>query len=166
MNADIGMAVQIQINKLKNLPALPEASVKILEAINDPEISIEKLANVLSLSPGLVARLLGLANSAYFGQTRPIKDLRTAIVQVLGLQLVKSLTVGIVLNVQIDTSQCKNFDSKSFWLHSLLTAMAAQKITRGKWWKFARSGDHDLYRRAFAVYWLIGGRLFIPKSHG
>lgn len=128
MNADIRMSAQIQINKLKSLPALPEASVKILEAINDPEISIEKLANVLSLSPGLVARLLGLANSAYFGQTRPIKDLRTAIIQVLGLQLVKSLTVGIVLNVQIDTTQCKSFDSESFWLHSLLTAMAAQKL--------------------------------------
>lgn len=128
MNADIRMAAQIQINRLKSLPALPEASVRILEAINDPDIPIEKLSDVLSLSPGLVARLLGLANSAYFGQTRPIKDLRTAIIHVLGMQLVKSLTVGIVLNVQLDTSQCKSFDTGSFWMHSLLTAMAAQKL--------------------------------------
>ncbi len=128
MNGDIRKSVQLQINRLKSLPALPEASVKILEAINDPDISIEKLSEVLALSPGLVARLLGLANSAYFGQSRQIKDLRTAIIQVLGLQLVKSLTVGIVLNVQIDTSECKSFDTESFWMHSLLTAMCAQNL--------------------------------------
>lgn len=128
MREDIKGSARLRINKLKSLPALPEASVKILEAINDPDISIEKLTEVLALSPGLVARLLGLANSAYFGQTRQIKDLRTAIVQVLGLQLVKSLTVGIVLNVQIDTRQCKCFDTNSFWMHSLLTAVAAQKL--------------------------------------
>ena len=128
MDGKIRKSVQLQINRLKSLPALPEASVKILQAINDPDISIEKLSEVLLLSPGLVARLLGLANSAYFGQTRQIKDLRTAIIQVLGLQLVKSLTVGIVLNVQIDTSESKSFDTGSFWMHSLLTAMGAQRL--------------------------------------
>ncbi|MGY6276700.1 HDOD domain-containing protein [Methylomonas sp. MgM2] len=128
MNSNIRTSAQLAINRLKSLPALPEASVKILEAINDPDISIEKLSEVLSLSPSLVARLLGLANSAYFGQIRPITELRTAIIQVLGLQLVKSLAVGIVLNVQIDTSECKNFDTRSFWMHSLLTAMGAQKL--------------------------------------
>jgi len=128
MNDPIKHSVQLKINRLKSLPALPEASVKILEAIHDPDVSIEKLAEVLALSPGLVARLLGLANSAYFGQARQINDLRTAIVQVLGLQLVRSLTVGIVLNVQIDSSQCRGFDTHSFWMHSLLTAVAAQKL--------------------------------------
>ena len=128
MNDEIRQSIQLKINRLKSLPALPEASVKILEAIQNPDISIEQLAEVLALSPGLVARLLGLANSAYFGQARQIKDLRTAIVQVLGLQLAKSLTVGIVLNVQIDANRCKGFDTHAFWMHSLLTAMAAQKL--------------------------------------
>ena len=128
MNNSIKQSVLLQINNLKNLPALPEESIKILEAINDPDISMAKLADTLALSPGLVARLLGLANSAYFGQTRQITDLHTAIVQVLGLQLVKSLTVSIVLNAQLDSRHCKGFDTKSFWTHSLLTAIGAQKL--------------------------------------
>ena len=128
MNADTRKSVHVQINRLKNLPALPEASIKILEAVNDSDIAIDKLVEVLSLQPGLVARLLGLANSAFFGQIRPINDLHTAIVHVLGLQLVKSLAVGIVLNVQLDVKQCKHFDTQSFWLHSVMTASAAQKL--------------------------------------
>lgn len=121
-------ALQLKINKLKNLPKLPEASMKILEAINDPDICIDKLASVLSMSPDLTARLLGLANSAYFGQDRSINDVRTAIFQVLGLQLVKSLALGIVLNVQFDTKKCRAFDTEYFWMRSLLTAVIAQKL--------------------------------------
>jgi HD-like signal output (HDOD) protein len=129
MIASSHQSVQLQINQIKNLPALPEASVKILEAINDPDIDIRKLVKVIALSPGLVARLLGLANSAFFGQILQIDDLETAVVRVLGLQLVRSLTLGILLNVQLDPKQCKGFDSLSFWTHSLMTAVAAQKLT-------------------------------------
>lgn len=128
MNEIAAHSVHLQINHLKNLPALPEASVKILEAINDPDISIEKLVDALSLSPALVARLLGLANSAYFSQQRKIDSLHTAIIQVLGLNLVKSLAVGIVLNVQLDAKKCQHFDANAFWLRSLLTAVIAQKL--------------------------------------
>ncbi|OAI17767.1 hypothetical protein A1359_05655 [Methylomonas lenta] len=129
MNTHATLSINSQINRLKNLPALPEASVKILEAINDPDVSIEKLVDVLSLSPALVARLLGLANSAYFSQQRTIDNLRTAIVQVLGLNLVKSLAVGVVLNVQLDPGKCKNFDTQAFWQLSLMTAVIAQKLS-------------------------------------
>lgn len=128
------LSIESRINKLKNLPALPEASVRILEVVNDPDVDIEKLVKVISLSPALVARLLGLANSAFFGQSTQIDDLRTAIVRVLGLQLVKSLSLGILLNVQLDPNQCKGFDSQSFWMHSLITAVAAQKLASdGNW---------------------------------
>jgi len=135
MSASAQQSLDLQISKLKNLPALPETSVKILEVLNDPDIEIEQLVKVISLSPALVARLLGLANSAFFGQAQPIQDLHTAIVRVLGLQLVKSMTLGILLNVQLDTKSCPNFDSRRFWLHSLMTAIAAQKLANYCKWE-------------------------------
>ena len=128
MVENVAHSMQVQINRLKNLPALPEASLKILEAVNDPDIDTKRLVEVLSLSPALVARFLGLANSSYFGQSRQIDDLHTAIVRVLGLQLVKSLAIGVVLNVQLDISKCKRFDAHYFWLLSLLMAITAQKL--------------------------------------
>lgn len=121
-------AMHLQINGLRNLPALPEVSLKILAAVNDSDISIGKLVNTIALSPSLVARLLGLANSAYFGQERKLNDLHQAIVQVLGLDLVKSLTLGVILNVHLDPRKCEAFNSEYYWLHSLMTALAVQKI--------------------------------------
>ncbi|MGZ4959332.1 MAG: HDOD domain-containing protein [Methylomonas sp.] len=120
--------IQLKISRLKYLPALPESSLKILDAINDPDVPIDKLAEVLSMSPGLAARLLGLANSAYFGHSRQINDLHTAIIQVLGIDLVKSLSLGVVLNVHFDAHKCQAFSTEYFWMRSLLTALAAQKL--------------------------------------
>lgn len=128
MDAKAKQKIQMQVSTLKNLPVLPEASLRILEAINTPDVSIDKLAAVLSLSPGLVARLLGLANSAYFARGKDVGDVRTAIFQVLGLDLVKALSMAIIFNIQFDTRKCQEFDSEHFWMRSLLTAVAAQKL--------------------------------------
>jgi HD-like signal output (HDOD) protein len=128
MNELSNPAFLLQINRLKSLPALPAESLRIVAAINDPLLSTDKLANVLALSPSLVARLLGLANSAYFGQSRQVLDLPTAVYQVLGLDLVKSLALGIILNVHFNAQKCPAFDAKYFWLRSLFTAVAAQRL--------------------------------------
>lgn len=129
MNAKAKQKIQMQVGTLKNLPVLPEASLRILEAINTPDVSIDHLAAVLSLSPGLVARLLGLANSAYFARGKDVGDVRTAIFQVLGLDLVKALSLAIIFNIQFDTGKCREFDSEQFWMRSLVTAVAAQKLS-------------------------------------
>jgi HD-like signal output (HDOD) protein len=122
--------IGLEIAKIKNLPPLPETSVRIIAAVNDPDISINELVDIIFLSPSLMARLLGLANSSYFGRAGQIKDLRTAIIQVLGLNLVKSLALSIALNVELDTSKCKLFDTKYFWSHALITALLAEKLAK------------------------------------
>lgn len=118
-----------QLRRIRNLPVLPEASIRVMNAVNDPEVTIDELVNALSLSPSLVARLLGLANSAYFGCPGEIKDLRKAIIQVLGLNLVKSISFSIALNVCLDTRQCKTFDARYFWVHALMTALLGKKLS-------------------------------------
>ncbi len=166
MDENSNQAILLQINKLKNLPALPEVSLKILNVINDPDISTEKLSKVLMLSPGLVARLLGLANSAYFGQSREIKDLPTAIYNVLGLDLVKGLTLGIVLNVQLNTSKCRSFNSEYYWMRSLLTASAAQKLAAGN--KLHDFPSSTVYTSGLLLYsgMLILGYLMPEELNG
>ncbi len=118
----------LKLAKIKNLPALPESSCKIITAVNNPDVSIEELTQVISTSPSLTGRLLGLANSAYFGCPGKIVDLRVAIIQVLGLNLVKSLVLSILLSNELDVSKCQNFNTLKFWMQNLLTAILAQKI--------------------------------------
>ncbi|MBE0469696.1 MAG: HDOD domain-containing protein [Methyloprofundus sp.] len=121
--------MRLEISKLKNLPPLPEESGRILTALNDPDIELEKLVDLLSTSPILVGRLLGLANSAYFGYPGTVTSLKVAIINVLGLKLVKSLSLSILLGTALDSSRCVHFESERFWLNALLTAISAQKLS-------------------------------------
>ena len=120
--------MQLEISRLKNLPPLPEESGRILTALNDPDIELGKLVDLLLTSPILVGRLLGLANSAYFGYPGTVTNLKVAIINVLGLKLVKSLSLSILLGTALDSSRCVHFESERFWRHSLLTAVSAQKL--------------------------------------
>jgi HD-like signal output (HDOD) protein len=128
MTRDIGHITQLHLNDVKNLPPLPEASVKIINAVNNPDVTVNELVETLVLTPSLVARLLGLANSAYFGQSGQIHDLRKAIIQVLGLNLVKSLSLSVALNVHLDASKCNTFDPHDYWWKSLSTALLGQML--------------------------------------
>ena len=123
-------AIKVEIHKLKILPPLPEATRNILLAINDPAVSLEELAEVLGENPTLVARLLGLANSAYFGKSGQIHTLRDAVIQVLGLNLVKSITSSMLLRDVLDTRMCGAFDAERFWYCAMLTAMLGQELAR------------------------------------
>ena len=117
-----------RVKMIKNLPPLPELSLKIINTMNDPDVSVDDVVKVISVCPTLVARLLGLANSAYFGRSVPINDLRIAIIQVLGLNLVKSLSLSLALNVALDTQACPSFDSEYYWAKAFLRAVLAQKL--------------------------------------
>jgi HD-like signal output (HDOD) protein len=121
--------INLQISKIKNLPELSAVSMKIIDAVNDPDISINDLATVISVAPVLVCRLLGLANSAYFGCADEITDLRVAIVRVLGLNLVRSLVKGVLLNLSLNTRKCSEFNSEHFWMDALLTATLSQQFS-------------------------------------
>ena len=48
--------ILLEISKIKNLPPLPESSIRIISAVNDPDIPVDALVDVLALSPVLVAR--------------------------------------------------------------------------------------------------------------
>lgn len=121
-------STRLEIHKLRTLPALPEATKRILDAVNDPDLSLEKIAHTLAESPSLTARLLGLANSAYFGRSGSIRTIQDAIIQVLGLNLVKCITVSILLNDSLDTRKCASFDGKRFWCCAIVTSSLAQEL--------------------------------------
>lgn len=122
--------VNLQVLRIKNLPSLSLANIKIIDAVNNPDISIDELVAVISVSPTLVARLLGLANSAYFGYAGQVKDIKVAIVRVLGMDLVKSLAISIILNLELDTRKCSCFDSERFWMTALLTATLGHQYSQ------------------------------------
>lgn len=110
------------------LPPLPETAQKILTCFGDDFIDADIIANVIESDPGICAKLLGLANSAYFGLSEPVHSIREAISRVLGVDAVRSLVLAMAVKQSFDTRKCPAFNARRFWVQSLLTAECCKKI--------------------------------------
>ena len=115
-----------KIHMLREIPALPIIAQEILSIANNADI--DEFACVIEKDPGLSARLIGLANSAYFGWPGGVHSIYDAIYKVLGLKLVKSLSMGIVLNKLLETKYCRGFRPEQYWFTAFSTAIMAQSL--------------------------------------
>ena len=116
-----------KIQQQKELPTLTPSMQRILMACEDQGISQTALAAALAESPTISARILGLANSAFFGQRGGVHALPHAI-SVLGLVTVRSIAAGLTLSGRLDTTDCPAFRAEHYWLSAVLTATLAQRI--------------------------------------
>lgn len=121
--------IRLEIQKIDNLPPLPLVAQQVLEAINDETVSIDELAHMIQRDPILTSRILGLANSAFFGFGRKVYSLAEAIINVLGLDLVQGLTLSMVIGGVFDVKKCPEFDLKRHWSSALATADLAMRAT-------------------------------------
>lgn len=79
------------------LPAFPEAVLRIQRALQSPDTSAEDIVRILSSEPALAARLLRMANSAEFRRAdHDITDLRRA-VNLMGFNMVRSVAVAFAM---------------------------------------------------------------------
>lgn len=123
-------AKNIIVDKVKSLPTLPDVINRLLPLFQNENVNIDDLIDVISYDPAISARLLKVANSAYYGFMHKVATVRHSII-VLGLREMKSLALGITV---FDTM--KGLGSQSLishddlWLHSIGSAMAAKMLCR------------------------------------
>ena len=120
------------VDGLKSLPPLPAVAGEILEQFGDEFIEVEDVVRVVERDPGICAKLLGLANSAYFNLPSPVTDLGEAISRVLGLDTVRSIVFAMALKQTFDPSRCPAFVAQRFWLDALCARLRVAKSSRGR----------------------------------
>jgi len=127
MNEDHLRKIEKYIN---TMPALPVSVSKVVEIANNPATSPVDLNKVISLDPVLMARVLKLNNSAYYGVSTKVNSLVRAIIM-LGINTVKNLALSSAV---IDTigkkQQFRALDPQAFWRHSLGVGVTAKLIAK------------------------------------
>jgi HD-like signal output (HDOD) protein len=117
-----------QLLKTLELPPIPAAGQELLVVINNPDVEISDLAGAIEKDPGLTARLIGLANSAFFGSRNPIVRVEDAIIKVLGVRMVKSIAMSLVLSGSLKTNKCENFSAIEFWKTTLACSQLSRQL--------------------------------------
>ncbi|MDW3176460.1 MAG: HDOD domain-containing protein [Acidimicrobiia bacterium] len=81
---------------LEQLPTLPGTAVAFLRLCDDPHAGVAEVAKVAERDPALLARVLQVANSPFYGTREPITDVVRA-GAILGLRNLKLIGVGFAI---------------------------------------------------------------------
>jgi len=108
----------------RDIPPLPDAMVELLGIANNPNVSFDKLGTVMSRDQALTLRVLAVANSPYYGCSRRIDSVRSAIA-VLGTKQVQNIASAMAL-----APAFKSRRGPQLWQHGLTTAVWTTHIVR------------------------------------
>lgn len=113
------------------LPPLPATAQEILTCFGDEFIDANKVTTVVEGDAAICAKLLGLANSAYFGLPEPVTEMSEVISRVLGVDTVRSLVLAMAIQQSFSSKRCPAFDAQRFWIRSLTTAECCKRLALG-----------------------------------
>lgn len=110
------------------MPSIPLVLTKILQALDNDSASSSQLQELILHDPPLSARILKLANSAFYSFKTEVKTMSHAI-SLLGINLVKSLAIGVNLFDSF-TNGMRNeaIVLNKLWTHSFGVGLVSQEI--------------------------------------
>lgn len=116
---------------LLNLPTLPTIHARLIEMVDHPNTTASQLGDLILEDQVLTAKLIKMCNSAYYGLTSEVHDVKRAIV-LLGFDIVREIGLGVsVLNFfKRDGGVSSALDLAKFWEHSAVVGIAAKLIAR------------------------------------
>jgi HD-like signal output (HDOD) protein/CheY-like chemotaxis protein len=116
------------INEMDALPPLPHVYTELRRVIGDAETSsAEAVAEVIMQDPVIAAKILQVANSSFFGQSRKVETINRAIV-LLGLEMVGNLVLSASVFQTFATEEIEGFGHDDFWRHSIGCSLGARVV--------------------------------------
>ena len=147
--------LQAIVSRTTELAPLKVVATKVIAMADDEASTAMDLAYVISSDQALTAKLLRLSNSAYYGYSRRISNVREAVI-LLGLRTVRSVAISTSLMDALRTPAVEGFDEGLFWGHSVSVGLCSEVIARGT--RVARPEDaftagvlHDIGKLAMLL---------------
>ena len=121
------MELEKIIAKTCDLPSLPTVAARINAEMNNESLTAKNLGKILSEDSSLVAKILRLSNSAFYGMPKQVASIEKA-VMILGFNAVKNLALGVSVYSFFEVEEECSINVKGLWNHSLATAGASRSL--------------------------------------
>ena len=117
------------VKNLKKLYPMPHVTYKARKLINSVNAGFQEIGNILKTDPALAARIMKVANSAYYGMSGKISSLHHASTLLGGRTLIQIIT--LVSQSKALGRSLKGYDIQSgdMWKHSLQAAVCANILS-------------------------------------
>jgi len=136
--------VQEIINSVEKLPPFPQVALRVMEMVQDEDVSFGKIAEVVQYDQAITANVLRVCNSPFFGLRRKISSVKEALVY-MGQKYFMEVVVGMASSQYFRQGQ-EGYDlaQGELWRHSVACAIASRLLSR----KLGRPEDQLLFTTA------------------
>jgi HD-like signal output (HDOD) protein len=119
---------EILVGAVDDLPTIPIVATKVLQLLDDPDVSVEEIADLMLTDQVMTARVMKLLNSPVYKPAQEITSLKRALVY-LGLRHVRELALTTsVINAFDGTSGA--LELNAFWEQSFGVGMVSKIIAQ------------------------------------
>ena len=119
---------EILVGAVDDLPTIPIVATKVLQLLNNPDVSVEEVADLMLSDQVMTARVMKLINSPVYKPAQEITSLKRALVY-LGLRHARELALTTsVINAFDGTSGA--LELNAFWEHSFGVGMVSKIIAQ------------------------------------
>jgi hypothetical protein len=120
--------VDIVVKQIANLKHFRAVHIRLQKLINDPAVGMSDLSKVILADPILTAKILRMANSAYFGMQHKINSINHALM-ILGMQNIMNIMYREgMLQLFKPTSPEQGEAMAALWKHSNLASICASHL--------------------------------------
>ena len=120
------------LGSIKDLPPMPKIIYKAREVMANPKSGFKEIAEVIETDQAIAAKVLQVANSAYYGLSGMVSSIHQATV-VLGHKTLEQL-ITMVSATSLLGSNLKGYrmGSGALWQHSLAVALCSRAIAKDR----------------------------------
>jgi putative nucleotidyltransferase with HDIG domain len=116
------------VRRVEEIPALPKNAHQVIKLTEDPKTVITDLSNAISNDQALAAKVLRLANSAYYGYARRIITISDAVI-ILGYGTIRNLVMAASVHGVMDRELPGYVMARGeLWKQSMVSALLARKL--------------------------------------
>jgi len=120
----IGLVDQSEISSIQSVVS------GVIDVINDPQSSAKDLKDIIEIDPPLTAKVLKVANSAYYYSLKKISEIQHAVIWI-GFDVVKEIALSQkVCEVFEQDETVSGYSGRSLWKHSIAVALLGKMICR------------------------------------
>jgi len=131
MNAEFEARLRAQVD----FPSPSRVAAEVICLAQNPDIEISKVATAISKDPAMAAKLLRIANSAFYAQRRSSQNIRQSLV-IIGLNAALTLALSFSLVSTLRSCKPNGIDYRRYWRRTLLAATAtrafAERVCKGR----------------------------------
>jgi putative nucleotidyltransferase with HDIG domain/predicted Zn finger-like uncharacterized protein len=120
------------VQKIDDLPPMPQVVMQTQQLLADPNSAVKDVATIIESDQAIAAKVLKVANSAYYGMSGKISTIQHASVLLGYRALAEIITMVAASGILLGKLPGYGFEAEDLWRHSLAVALCAKRIAQRK----------------------------------